>query len=152
MQDIRHKVGIKGSKSQIFQAINTQSRLASWWTRNTKAETFLGGKIQFSFAERLSREYDVEVEITALKFGEQVQWHVIKGPKEWLGTEINFEIKEQEKESILYFTHGKWLKPTDFMAQCNTKWAVFLLSLKELVETGRGRPFPDDLRIGHWGA
>ena len=24
-------------------------------------------------------------------------------------------------------------------------WAVFLLSLKEFVETGKGRPFPDDM-------
>lgn len=152
MQDIRHKVGIKGSKEQIFQAISTQSGLASWWTKDTKAETSVGGKIQFSFAKRLDKEFDVEVEITGLKLGEQVKWCVIKGPEEWLGTEISFEINEQEKESILYFTHSKWLKPTDFMAQCNTKWAVFLLSLKELVETGRGRPFPEDVRIGHSGA
>ncbi len=27
------------------------------------------------------------------------------------------------------------------------KWATFLLSLKDYVETGRGRPFPNDLKI-----
>jgi hypothetical protein len=30
------------------------------------------------------------------------------------------------------------------------KWATFLLSLRELVETGTGRPSPDDLKIDNW--
>lgn len=29
---------------------------------------------------------------------------------------------------------------------------VFLLSLKDLIETDQGHPFPDDVRIGHSGA
>jgi len=30
------------------------------------------------------------------------------------------------------------------------KWATFLLSLKDLVETGKGKPAPDDLKIDNW--
>jgi hypothetical protein len=30
------------------------------------------------------------------------------------------------------------------------KWATFLLSLKELVETGHGKPSPHDLKIDNW--
>ena len=153
MPDICHKVGIQVSKEQIFQAITTQSGLANWWTKDTKAEkAVLGGKIQFSFVKRLDKEFDVEVEIIELKPNQRVQWRVIQGPQEWLRTEIRFEINPQEKENILHFTHSKWSNPTDFMAQCNTKWAIFLLSLKEFLETGKGRPFPDDIRIGHYGA
>jgi hypothetical protein len=29
------------------------------------------------------------------------------------------------------------------------KWATFLLSLKDLMEKGKGRPAPDDLEINH---
>jgi hypothetical protein len=36
------------------------------------------------------------------------------------------------------------------MDHCSTKWATFLLSLKSLVETGRGAPAPNDVRIGDW--
>ena len=36
------------------------------------------------------------------------------------------------------------------MAHCSTKWATFLLSLRDLAETGQGRPAPHDLRIGNW--
>lgn len=32
------------------------------------------------------------------------------------------------------------------MSHCNTKWAVFLMSLKSLIETGKEQPSPDDLK------
>jgi hypothetical protein len=30
------------------------------------------------------------------------------------------------------------------------KWAVFLLSLREYVETGKGKPSPYDVKIDNW--
>ncbi len=33
------------------------------------------------------------------------------------------------------------------MAHCSARWAYFLLSLKSLLETGKGTPFPEDLRF-----
>jgi hypothetical protein len=30
------------------------------------------------------------------------------------------------------------------------KWAVFLLSLRDLVERGKGKPAPEDLKIDNW--
>ena len=30
------------------------------------------------------------------------------------------------------------------MHHCSTKWAIFLMSVKSLVETGKGAPFPND--------
>jgi len=30
------------------------------------------------------------------------------------------------------------------------KWATFLLSLKEFVEAGKGRPAPADVKIDNW--
>jgi hypothetical protein len=33
------------------------------------------------------------------------------------------------------------------MAHCSARWAYFLLSLKGYQETGKGTPFPDDLKF-----
>jgi hypothetical protein len=30
------------------------------------------------------------------------------------------------------------------------KWATFLLSLRDYVETGKGKPSPHDLKIDNW--
>jgi len=31
-----------------------------------------------------------------------------------------------------------------------SKWAIFLMSLKALVETGKGAPAPGDIKIDNW--
>jgi hypothetical protein len=33
------------------------------------------------------------------------------------------------------------------MHHCSTKWATFLLSLRDFVEKAHGRPIPNDLKI-----
>jgi hypothetical protein len=48
------------------------------------------------------------------------------------------------------FGHRKWREEVEFMSHCSTKWGTFLLSLRDMVETGSGRPAPHDLRIGNW--
>lgn len=34
--------------------------------------------------------------------------------------------------------------------QWSSSWATFLMSLKALVETGKGQPSPDDVSISNW--
>jgi hypothetical protein len=48
------------------------------------------------------------------------------------------------------FSHEGWKQPVEFMYHCSTKWATFLMSLKKLVETGKGEPAPYDVQISNW--
>ena len=50
----------------------------------------------------------------------------------------------------MLFKHLGWRKPVEIMHHCSTKWAVFLLSLKSLLETGTGAPDPRDVRVDNW--
>jgi hypothetical protein len=43
-----------------------------------------------------------------------------------------------------------WREAVEFTAHCSMKWATFLLSLRAFVETGNGKPAPDDLKIDNW--
>jgi hypothetical protein len=66
-----------------------------------------------------------------------------------MGTEITFDIREEGGQTFVRFTHANWQEQSNFMAHCSTKWAVFLLSLKDALETGKGRAFPNDIHIDH---
>ena len=79
-----------------------------------------------------------------------MQWQVVGGPEEWIGTNISFELKQEGDYVIVLFKHQGWKEPVEFMYHCSTKWATFLLSLKSLVETGKGTPNPDDIEISNW--
>lgn len=80
----------------------------------------------------------------------ELRWRFTDGPPEWIGTEATFELTEDGDMTILVFGHRNWAEPVEFMAHCSMKWAVFLMSLRELVETGRGRPAPEDIKIDNW--
>lgn len=72
------------------------------------------------------------------------------GLAEWIGTEIRFELLRQDGLTIVRFGHLAWREAVEFTAHCSMKWATFLLSLRDYVETGHGRPAPGDLKIDNW--
>jgi hypothetical protein len=65
-----------------------------------------------------------------------VLWQVVDGPEEWIGTKVSWELKQDGDYVIVLFKHLDWKEPVEFMHHCSTKWAIFLMSLKSLVETG----------------
>ena len=78
------------------------------------------------------------------------RWLVTDGPQEWVGTEIDWHLDQRGEYTIVQFKHEGWREPVEFMHHCSTKWATFLLSLKDLVETGTGKPAPNDVQISDW--
>jgi hypothetical protein len=73
---------------------------------------------------------------------------VIGGPDEWIGTRISFDLRQEDDHVIVLFRHQDWKEPVEFMHHCSTKWATYLmLSLKPLLESGKGTPNPDDVKL-----
>lgn len=150
MFDILHRVGIKASPAKVYQALATPEGVAGWWTVETTGDKKAGGMIKFRFTDH-GRELGVfDMKIVELDAGARVVWQVVNGPAEWVGTKIRFELKQEDDFTIILFKHEGWKEPVEFMYHCSTKWAIFLMSLKSLVETGKGQPSPDDVRIGNW--
>ena len=145
MVDILHRVGIKSTPEAVYKALTTIEGLSGWWTRNTQGDGSVGGVIQFRFG---AGGFDMKV--LALDPGKRVLWQVVDGPPEWIGTKVSFDLKQDGDYTIILFKHQGWKEPVEFMHHCSTKWAVFLLSLKSLVETGKGAPEPNDIKIDNW--
>ena len=146
MVDILHKVGIQSSSlDKTYQALTTLDGLSAWWTTNTTGETNVGGVIQFRFGEG-----GFDMKVLELKPARRVLWEVVDGPEEWIGTKISFDLRQEGEWTIVLFKHQGWKEPVEFMHHCSTKWAVFLLSLKSLLETGKGAPWPNEIKIDSW--
>ena len=146
MPDILHKVGIRSSSpSDVYKALTTIKDLSAWWTSDTRGDTKVGGVIQFRFG---TGGFDMKV--LKLQPAKCVLWQVVDGPEEWLGTKISFDIKQNDDWTIVLFKHADWKEPVEFMHHCSTKWAVFLLSLKSLLETGKGAPWPNEIKLDGW--
>ena len=145
MTDINHRVGIKASPEKIYEALTTDDGLAKWWTNDISGAGEVGSTIEFRF-----NGGGPDFTVTKLIPNKIVCWqHSGSMPESWIGTEISFQLEVEENQTFVRFTHSNWKETTDFMAHCNTKWAVFLLSLKDALETGKGKAFPNDVQIDH---
>ena len=87
------------------------------------------------------------MKVLELEPGKRVLWGVIDGPKEWIGTKVSFDLSQEGQQTVVLFKHQGWSENAKFMPHCSTKWAIFLMSLKSLLETGKGAPYPDDVHI-----
>src|SRR6185369_4177303 len=125
--------------------------LAGWWTTDTSGSSKVDGVIGFRFRTETGDEIGgFDMDVLELVPDRLVRWRVKAGPAEWVGTDIEFTLSRQDEHTIVMFGHRQWREEVEFTAHCSTKWATFLLSLRDLVETGQGRPAPHDLRIGNW--
>jgi len=143
MANIRHAVGIQTSKMKLVESLTSTRGLSKWWTYKVTGDGNLGGNLKFNFD-------GPEMEMKVIHHdNERISWRCLNVGSEWENTEIDFEWQEAENEISLNFTHKYWREESKMHSHCSTKWAVFLLSLKDLLEKGEGRPFPRDTQIDH---
>jgi uncharacterized protein YndB with AHSA1/START domain len=138
MPDILHRVGIKGTTEKVFEALSTIEGLRHWWILETTGDTKQGGIIHFGFCD---------MKVAESKLNEFVRWKCIRGPEDWIGTEVLFQLKYKDDQTFVVFKHSNWKEPVEFMHHCSTKWATFLLSLKDWLERAEGRPSPYDVKL-----
>jgi hypothetical protein len=129
----------------VYAALSTVEGLAGWWTDDTQGESSVDGVLQFRFPPG-----GFDMLVTNSDPATHVAWQVVDGPEEWIGTTIDWDLRQDGDFTTVLFKHEGWREPVEFMHHCSTKWAVYLLSLKSLVETGKGAPSPRDIKIDSW--
>lgn len=142
MANICLTFGTKAPMQNLAQAIRSVDGLAAWWTGGTTGNPAKGGDIAFRFGDNGGFGMRVKEDSDT-----RILWECVSGPDEWVGTQIEFRIVPEESHTQLMFRHLGWEKEDGFFHHCSMKWATFMLSLRDYVESGKGRPFPNDLKI-----
>jgi uncharacterized protein YndB with AHSA1/START domain len=146
MVDILHRIGVQTSTPEkVYDALTTADGLAGWWTDDTKGSGEVGSVLEFRFPVG-----GFDMEVLDATPSEHVAWRVVDGPEEWIGTTIDWDLRQDGDYTIVLFKHEGWSEPGEFMHHCSTKWGSFLMSLKALAETGVGAPAPRDVQISDW--
>ena len=147
IREIWHEILINASPTDLYEAVTDVKKLGHWWTTDARGESKVGKNLEFWF----SGYRGAVMEVSTLKPDELVRWHVVDGgAKDWIGTEIEFKIFRDQAKTFLHFRHSKWQNDAKSFPHCSMGWAIFLLSLKEFVETGKGRPHPYDMPVNMW--
>jgi len=142
MPNITHTISTPADIGTVMEAITSLDGLQKWWTTDTQGDPKTGGLIEFRF-NGSGPDMSVEKVTPA-----EVIWKCVSGPDDWLDTTIEFHAQQNEPgKTDIYFTHRGWAVENPFHYHCSMKWAVFMLSLKEYLDLGKGRPFPNDIQI-----
>ena len=107
MVDILHRVGVKAPLNEVYRALATREGVAAWWTTDTQGESKVGGVIKFRFGELGG----FDMKVLALEPGKRVLWEVVDGPEEWIGTKVDFDLKQDGDYTIILFNHQGWKEP-----------------------------------------
>ena len=150
MPDILHRVGIRSSVDDAYRALATREGLAAWWTNDTRGVSKVGEVLNFHFTKGGEEIGRFDMKVLELLPNQRVLWEVVGGMDEWIGTKISFDLKVDGEYVIVLFKHADWKEPSEGMHHCTTKWAIFMMSLKTLCESGKGSPSPDDVKIDNW--
>lgn len=135
MEKIRINVTIKAPSEIIYKALTTEEGLSGWWAKQTTAKPEIGFLNTFTFGTFINK-----MKVSKLTPGKVVKWKCIESIEEWVGTTITFELEDKGGKTLLRFTHGGWKEISDTFAGCTYDWALFMVSLKSLCETGAGTP------------
>jgi uncharacterized protein YndB with AHSA1/START domain len=139
MPDIMHLTNINASTELVYQAITTAEGIRNWWTRDAVIDSTIGGIGEFGF---FNRRIVTKIEITELKPPVRVGWKTISSgaPGGWSGTTVTFDLRNEGSETVLSFAHRGFEHADEGYARVTTGWGIYLGSLKQYLEMGKGAP------------
>ena len=140
MADIMHLLKIDAPREKVYAALTTAEGIRNWWTRDADLSESVG---EFRFGS-YGAGHTTKVKVDELKPVERVRWTTTASfRKEWEGTTITFELREEEGKTVLFFAHRAFAKADDCYALFTTGWGYYLVSLQQFLERGKGAPSPD---------
>ncbi len=134
---IKHLFHISASREEVFKAITTIEGLSHWWTTDTVGNAELGGIIQFRFAA----SGGPDMKVAEMNENESLLWECVASSHGWTGHTFEFLLDENEGKTRVRFSHNGWAGQDDFYAICSFAWARYMVSLRQLCQTGKGEAF-----------
>lgn len=140
--EIAHEIAINASPTVVYNALTDAKTLAQWWTPNVRGESIIGASMEFRFGE-----FCQEIKVVELLPDKLVRWKATDtGAPDWTGSEIEFMITSNNTDQVRFqFHHSGFPGDVERLPIYSMTWAIFILSLKDLLEKGTGYPFPN-----HW--
>ncbi len=148
MENYKCQLSIDAPIQEVYAALTHQEKLKGWWTTRCEIHTQAGEESTFHF-DKTSFVMKNEKLIT----NQEVLWKCVSHEfetedpdtktDEWIGTEIEFKIKENDKKwTDLSFEHKGMTPALECYKNCVSSWDHFLkTSLKHFVEARKGQPF-----------
>jgi uncharacterized protein YndB with AHSA1/START domain len=141
-QDFSTSFTVDQSPEEVFKAINN---VRGWWSGEVDGDADrLGAEFTYSYKGM----HKSTQKITEFVPGKKVVWHVmdaeltfVKDKKEWIGTDIVFEIAREGGKTELRFRHVGLVPAFECYGGCSGAWGELVgRNLRNLITTGENQP------------
>lgn len=148
MENYKCQFSIDAPPKEVYAALTQNEKVKGWWTTNCELSPQVGGQSTFRF----DKSFFV-MKNEKLITDQEVVWECIDHhfetdddsfkDKEWVGTRIEFKLKENDKKwTDLSFEHHGLTSDKTCYKTCEDGWNHFLkTSLKRFVEARKGQPY-----------
>jgi hypothetical protein len=144
MQNFTSEFKVEQIPEQVFAAITD---VRAWWSGDIDGVTDQAGA---EFTYRYQNSHYSKQRISVLAAGRRVVWQVLdayleftEDPREWVGTEIVFEIIPAGTETVVRFSHMGLTPEVECYEKCSSAWGYYInTSLKQLITSQEGAPNP----------
>lgn len=142
--DITHNLNINASAETIYNAVQSQNGISSWWAKDCTVGENVGENSHLKF-DKQGTIVEMGFKTMALNPNKRVVWECISNPNPaWIGTTLTTEIESSDDGCNVVYTHGgfdeKW-KGQDPFEMTKQGWQHFMASLVSFCEKGEGQPW-----------
>ncbi|HTK06818.1 MAG TPA: SRPBCC domain-containing protein [Ktedonobacteraceae bacterium] len=138
MATIVKELTIAASPERVYNALTQHDEIAHWWTNELSIRPEVGSLADFHFQQWGAGT--LQFEIVKLHAAEKVGWKSRKGPPQWAGTSVSWQLTPVQSGTQLVFTHDGFAQAGPVYEQTGRNWEYFLGSLQAYLETGKGTP------------
>ncbi len=141
-QNFTTTLSVDQPTEEVFKAINN---VRGWWSEEIEGAT---DKLGAEFTYHHEDVHRCRMKITEFVPGKRVVWLVLdnyfnftEDKTEWQGTKVIFEVSRKDNKTQLRFTHEGLVPEYECFNVCSNAWGSYINgSLRNLIETGKGRP------------
>ncbi|MBY0427554.1 MAG: SRPBCC domain-containing protein [Cytophagales bacterium] len=145
-KDFTISITVTESPEQVFDAIQN---FRGWWSEEIEGPT---DQLNHSFFYHYKDIHLCKIKLIEkspdTRLAYQVienQFNFIKDQTEWVGTILQFEIKQESGKTHVQFTHKGLVPSYECYPVCEDAWTGYISnSLSQLITTGKGAPNPKD--------
>lgn len=139
MNTIRHVFEIAARPETVFGKLASADGVSAWWTTQVHGDgTVGGGRLQLAFGPFTPR-----LQVAEIQAPSRIRWDGAGSHAPWgEKTTISFDLRPAGGGTEVQFRHqlGDEID-AGTVAQANFYWGYYLDSLRQLCETGHGKPF-----------
>lgn len=140
-RDFHTSITVSATPHEAFESINN---VTEWWTENLEGSSH---KLNDEFSVRFGDVHYSKQRVVEMIPDKRVVWFVndsklnfIEDKQEWTNTKIVFEINNQNDQTQIHFTQIGLVPEIECYNACSNAWTDYLQSLKDLINTGKGKP------------